>query len=199
MKHNPSPHPPYKNHFRFARRNIIGMVPKLARLPCISMIRSTCCYTRGQLSLPWMAGNERNEHGWTQDSLILQLVSIFLQYQLTKLKEMFKIDVPHWARRNLCCGIVRRLLCSTMFYFYNKCSGKTQPDDDDGTGQFRMQARETFEAQEFNCWLLAHLESPRIPAWYEKRRGEEWFHLRRRVAGSGWTSLVQAAQRVSWK
>ena len=79
-------------------------------------------------------------------------------YQLTKLREMFRIDAPYWRRRKLCGGIARRLLGL----------GEAQPGEDEGSGQFRLQARRTLEVLEVNSWFLSHVESPRSPECQEK-------------------------------
>ena len=79
-------------------------------------------------------------------------------YQLTKLREMFRIDAPYWRRRKLCRGIARRLLGL----------GQAQPGEDEGSGEFRLQTRRTLEALEVNSWFLSHVESPRSPESQEK-------------------------------
>ena len=80
------------------------------------------------------------------------LIGIKVQpQQLPKLREMFRIGAPYWRRRELCRGTARRPIGS----------GEAQPDEDEGAGQFRLQARRTLEALEFKSWFLSHVESPR--------------------------------------
>ena len=71
---------------------------------------------------------------------------------------MFRLEAPYWRRRRLCRGIARRL----------PGLGEAQPGEDEGSGQFRLQARRTREALEVNSWFLLHLESPRSPECQEK-------------------------------
>ena len=87
------------------------------------------------------------------------VISINVQpYRLTKLREMFSTEAPYWKRRKICRGIAKRLLGL----------GEAQPGKDEGSGQFRLQARRTLQALEVNSWFLPHLESPRSPDCQEK-------------------------------
>ena len=140
---------------------ITGIDPSLARLLYISMIQSTLDY--GSI-LTLLNGKERMERARLDTRFFKSVIGINVQtYQLTKLRAMFRIDAPYWRRRKLCRGIARRL----------PGLGEAQPGEEEGSGQFRLQARRTLEALEVNSWFLSYVESPRSPECQEKRR-EGW-------------------------
>ena len=135
---------------------ITGIDPSLARLLYISMIQSKLDY--GSILTP-LDGKERMERARLDTRFFKSVIGINVQpYQLTKLREMFRIDAPYWRRRKLCSGIARRLLGL----------GEAQPGEDEASGQFRLQARRTLEVLEVNSWFLSHVESPRSPECQEK-------------------------------
>ena len=130
--------------------------PSLAPLLYISMIQSKSNY--GSILTP-LDGKERMERARQDTRFFKSVIGINVQpYQLTKLREMFRIDAPFWRRRKLCSGIARRLLGL----------GEAQPGEDESSGQFQLQARRTLEALEVNSWFLSHVEGPRSPECQEK-------------------------------
>ena len=153
-------HAAYQTFTQLKRSKVLitGIDPSLARVLCISMIQSKLSY--GSILTP-LDGKERMERARLDTRLFKSVIGVNVQpYQLTKLREIFRIDAPYGRRRNLCRGIERRRLGL----------GEAQPGEDEGSGQFRLHARRTLEALEVNSWFLSHLESPRSPECQEKRR-----------------------------
>ena len=149
-------HAEHKTLTQLKRSNLIitGIDPSLARLLYLSMIQSKLDY--GSILTP-LDGKGRMERARLDTSQICDW------YQrstipIDKLREMFRTEAPYWRRRKICRGTARRLLGL----------GEAQPGEDEGSGQFRLQARRTLEALKVNSWFLSHLESPRSPECQEK-------------------------------
>ena len=82
---------------------ITGIDPSLARLLYISMIQSKLDY--GSILTP-LDGKERMERARLDTRFFKSVIGINVQpYQVTKLREMFRIDAPYWRRRKLWSGI----------------------------------------------------------------------------------------------
>ena len=120
------------------------------------MIQSKLDY--GSILTP-LDGKKRMERTWQDIRFFKAVIGINVQpYQQTKLIEMFRIDAPYWRRRTLCRGIARRL----------PGLGEAQPGEDEGSGQFRLQARRTLVVLEVNSRFLSQVESPRSPERHER-------------------------------
>ena len=127
------------------------MTPQFARLLYITLIQSKLDYAS---ILTQIDGVERSERVRLDMSFFKTILGISVQpYHVLKLREMFRIEAPHWRRRRLCQVFSRRL----------RGMAERGVQQNEEAGQFGVLARITLDALERNSWFLSHVENPRKP------------------------------------